>query len=179
MKLAIIGAGGLGRVVAEMARRIEGVTVVGFIDDAAPAGSAVLGLEVLGPSSQLAELRSRGTIEAVAVAIGNPACRQRLAEQARAAGCELPALADPSAVVSPSAQRGPGSLVGPLAVVAAGASLGALAIVAAGAVIEHDAVVEPASYVGPRALVDARGRIGRGLALAGGTTIGQDGVVET
>ena len=77
----ILGAGGHDRSVAD-AIAANGYHVVGFLDDALPAGTLVSGTPVLGVLSLAWDLSrlSEGSVEAppdqVVLAIGNPALRQ-------------------------------------------------------------------------------------------------------
>lgn len=175
MKIAIVGAGGLGRVVADLIERGELYDLAGFVDDGAEVGATVRGLPVLGASDDLARLRSEGHIDAVAVAVGNNAARRALAEKARVANCALPALKDATAVVSPSARIGEGAIVAAGVIIGPDAEIGRLAIINTAALVEHDAVCEEACYVGPRCLVDARAVVTAGKILTGGGVLAQDG----
>jgi hypothetical protein len=77
----ILGAGGHGRSVCD-AITASGDHVVGFLDDALPAGTLVSGTPVLGVLSlawdlnRLFEASVEAAPDQVVVAIGNPALRQ-------------------------------------------------------------------------------------------------------
>ena len=170
MRLAILGGGGLGRVVCEIAQRCRAHQVVGFIDDSPEPPRRIIDLPVIGRSDQLRELDLDGVI----VAIGNCAVRRMLAEKVLAAGLDLPSIIDPSAIVSPSAEIGDGVIIGPCVVIGPGAQIERLAIVNSSSVIEHDAVLEEACYVGPRCLVDARAILAASTMLSDGAVLVQD-----
>ena len=177
MKLAIYGAGGLGRVVAESILRTGAHDLAGFIDDSPTPPAGVPGGSILGGSDDLADLAASGAIEGVVVAIGANAVRAKLAAKAQAAGLALPAIVDATAVLSPSANVGEGAVIAAAAVIGPAATIGRLAIVNAAAVVEHDATVGEAAYVGPRALIDARARIAEGAWIDGGRVVGKDEAV--
>jgi len=77
----ILGAGGHGRSVAD-AIAASGDHVVGFLDDALPAGTLVNAIPVLGGLSfawvlnRLFDASEEAPPDQVVVAIGNPALRQ-------------------------------------------------------------------------------------------------------
>jgi sugar O-acyltransferase (sialic acid O-acetyltransferase NeuD family) len=174
VKLAILGAGGLGRVVAESIVRTGLHDVAGFIDDSDSAPSEVMGLPLLGSSDDLPEIASQTGITGAVVAIGNNLVRERLAQEVLAAGLALPAIIDAAATVSPSALVGDGAVVSAAAVIGPGTTVGRLTIINTAAIVEHDATLGEASYVGPRCLVDARARVGPGACVERGVTVDKD-----
>ena len=155
--LAILGASGHGKVVADCAE-LCGWQAVSFFDDAWPGKRANGGWSVMGDTTDL--LRRVGEFDGVLVAIGNNAVRQArlrlLAEQ----GGVLPVLVHPSAVVSRYASLGAGSVVFAGAVLNADCQVGAGAIINTGATVDHDCVLGDAVHVSP------------GAHLAGGVIVG-------
>jgi sugar O-acyltransferase (sialic acid O-acetyltransferase NeuD family) len=157
--LVIVGAGGHGRSVYELARLGRTYDVCAFLDDQQPPGTDILGVPVWGPTSLLDALPSR-KVQMVHVAIGRNTTRQTLCERAHSAGLSLATLVHPQAFVSPSATLGAGSAVMALAAVGTEAVLGDGAIVNISAVVDH------------HARVGAFGHLGANATMAGGTAIG-------
>jgi UDP-3-O-[3-hydroxymyristoyl] glucosamine N-acyltransferase len=173
MKLVIVGAGALGRLMLESIRLAGAHDVVGFVSDHDPADE-VQGLPILCSCENLASVRS--SADGAAIAIGNNHDRRQLAAAAREALFELPAIIDPTSMVSPSAAIADGAFIAPMAVVGPGVRVEAGGVIGTAAVIEHDAVVEEFASVGPRVLVDARARVGALAKVPGGAVLRQDEV---
>lgn len=151
--LLIIGCGGHGRVVADLATALREYQILGFGDDhAAHHGRRIDDLPVLGYWKEI-------PADAYVVAIGQNQMRRRIFEKLTAAGKYLPTLISPSACVSPRATLGCGTVVLPRAVVQAGAVIGDNVLLNAGAVIDHDAVIGDHAHVGPNATVASFGRV--------------------
>lgn len=174
MKLIIIGAGGLARVIAEMITRAGVDELVGFVDDSTSAPNQLLGLPILGKSKDLPKIAADGVACGAVIAIGNPQVRLKLGRAAKEAGLELPAIVAASAVVSLSAKLSEGVIVAPQAVIGPDVTVGLLTIVNTAAVVEHDASIDEVCNIGPRALVDARAKLGPEVSLKGGQVVGPD-----
>lgn len=174
-RVVIVGAGGHGQSVAEALALQGGVSVMGFLDDGAPVGSLVLGLPVLGKVSALPA--QAGQADAVLVAIGNNAVREKLTAQVLAAGLALATVVHPRAFVAPSASVGPGSAIMAGAIVGTCAQLGQGSIVNCGAVVDHHAVVEDFAHLGVGACMAGGTRLGRGAWMQAGCALGYGVVV--
>ncbi len=174
----VLGAGGHGRVVAEVARSI-GYTVEGFVDDGVPVGTTVLGAAVLGTMGWLLGQPTRR----VALALGDNRRREQLQQQLEAAGHQPETMVHTAAWVSPSATLGPGTVVMARAVVNAEARIGRGVIVNTGAIVEHECLVgdfvhlSPGATLGGRARIGARSHIGLGASVIHLGEVGADCVV--
>ena len=151
--VVIIGAGGQGKVTAELVRAC-GDTVVGFLDDRAA------GPHVLGPVADAANYPDCVFL----LAVGDNAARKRLAGTLK-----LPwhTAIHPTAYVAPSARLGDGTVILPQAVVHTDAVVGRHCIINSGAVVEHDDVLGDYTHISP------------GAALAGGVTVGAGTLIGT
>ncbi|MDP3423219.1 MAG: acetyltransferase [Burkholderiaceae bacterium] len=174
-RVLILGAGGHGQSVAEAFALQGGAAVVGFIDDGVAAGSMVFGLPVLGNMGSLPA--HAAVANAVCVAIGNNATRQRLTAQAVQAGFALATVVHPRAFVAPSAVVGAGSAIMAGALLGTCAQLGQGAIVNCGAVVDHHAVVEDFGHLGVGAVMAGGSRLGQGAWLQAGCALGYGVVV--
>ena len=154
----ILGACGHGRSVCD-AIAASGDHVVGYLDDALPAGTLVNGTPVLGVLShawdlnRLFEASFEAPLDQVVVAIGNPALRQTWQQVLEQVAVPLGVVLHPRAIVSATAQLGPGSVVLAGAVVNANASLHQGVLVNSGAYSQLgvNAAMAGGSRLGPLA----------------------------
>lgn len=186
MRFVVWGAGGHGRVVADLVRAC-GCEVVGFVDaDAAKVGTDVSGIPVVMAEADLSELIGSGRplpegADAIALGIGDNVVRE--ARLATIPSHRLPTLVHPSAVVSPSAIIGVGSVVLAGSIVNAGARIGSGVIVNTGGIVEHDCILGDGAHVSPGAVlaggvrVEPRAWIGAGATIIPGVRVGADAVI--
>lgn len=157
MKLLILGAGGYGKTVADVAQQLGCFEWIGFLDD----GRA--GTDILGKCGEYGAFCDEDT--AVYPAFGNNAIRMDWMRRLMAAGVKIPTLVHPAAYVSPRATLGVGTVVLPKAVVNTGVQVGCGCIVNIGALIDHDTVVEDGVHLAPGAIVKAENRIAAGSKI--------------
>lgn len=151
MKLLIIGAGGYGRLVKEIALS-AGFTEADFLDDNSPLS--------IGRITELERLEAQydGSI----VAIGNPTVRARIFGRLQKPVNVL----HPTAVISKSAQLGRGCVVEAHTVINSEAAMGDGVFVCAGAVINHNASVEAFCQIDCNAVVAAGAAVPKGMKVA-------------
>ena len=160
-KVFVYGAGGHGKVVADILLARNESCFVGFIDDRPELqGSTVLGLPICGDGPWLQNEASRHRIS-VALGIGDNFARQRVAEASLACGAELLTLVHPTAAISTSACLGPGAVVMAQTAINPDAKIGSGAIVNTGASVDHDVAIEDFAHVGPKAAMGGASRLGR------------------
>lgn len=155
-RLAILGASGHGKVVADAAE-LSGWDEVVFFDDAWPELTNNSVWPVLGNTNAL--LASLETFSGVAIAIGNNVIRFEKLNQLREQGAILPVIVHPQAVISRYASLGEGSVVCAGVLVNADARIGAAAILNTGSTVDHDCVLADAVHISP------------GANLAGGVSV--------
>ena len=160
-RLAILGAGDLGRQLAHHARAVPELQPEVFFDDL-HRGKTVDGIEVRGGLDEAAAQYGRGRFDAALVAIGyrHPELRARTCESLLRAGIPLARLVHPSCHVDPTAELGEGAVLYPGCVVDQGVEIGANALLNLGCVIAHHSRVGDHSFLGP------------GVRLAGGVEVG-------
>ena len=178
-RLVVYGAGGHGKVVADVGRS-AGYEVVGFLDDApGRPGHVFFDLPVVSGSAFLRDRAGLGEV-AVVLGIGDNAAREQVYERLRAAGVAVPAIVHASAVVAPSSRIAAGSVVMALAAVNPDAVVGEGAILNTGSVVEHDCRLGRFVHLSPNAAlggaveVGDRTHLGLGAVALPGVRIGAD-----
>ena len=179
-RLAILGASGHGKVVADAALATGCETVV-FFDDAYPAKSRIDSWMIAGTSAHL--LDRVNEFDGIVVGIGDNATRWRKHVALRKVGGKMAIVIHPRAWVSPYARLGPGTLVAAGAVVNIGARLGEASIVNTAATVDHDCVLGDAVHICPGAnlsgnvCVGSGAWVGVGACVRQGITIGAEAIV--
>jgi len=152
-RLAILGASGHGRVVADTAECC-GWQAVQFFDDAWPD---LLENGVWPVVGDTAALMSRlADFDGVLVAIGNNRIRNAKLLELQAAGAPMVTLVHPAATVSRYAAIGDGTVVFAGAVVNAGARINPGAILNTCCSIDHDCLLGDAVHISPRCTASGR-----------------------
>lgn len=131
-RLIIIGAGGHGRVVADIARQ-TGYNDIVFLDNDSELKNCA-GYPVLGPDAMTAGLEGD-----IFIAVGDPGIRRRLME--RECGRLFPILIHPQAIIASGVVIGDGSVVMAGAVINPGTRIGRGCIVNTSSSIDHDCVI--------------------------------------
>ena len=137
-KLIIIGAGGHGRVVRDIARS-NGYRRIFFLDDERKDG-----IETLGAISDFTRYLNTHVFF---VAIGDSRARARITESLVKAGGRIVTLIHPSATVSEDAKIGIGTVVMAGAVIGSGSTIGDRAIINTNSAVDHDCVIRDFSHV--------------------------------
>lgn len=166
-ELVVYGAGGHGKVVAEILTA-AGHEVHGFIDDDVRlAGSLVVGVPVF----RVIDWLDSHAGAPVALGIGDNHARERAADLAREHGCKLVIAIHPAAVIARSAKIGDGAVVMPAAVLNPDCEIGEGAIVNSGAIVEHDVRVGRYAHLSPNSALGGGAQIGDYSHIGMGATV--------
>lgn len=165
-KLLILGAGGHGKVVREVALSITKngdpvYDIVDFLDDNAQ--------EAVGKIQELKNFV--GIYDEAFCGIGNNEFRKKWMNELENLKIEIPILIHPTAYISPSASIEKGTVVEPKAIVNANTMVKEGCIISVGAIVDHDVVVESYSHVNAGAICKAGSVIESGRKLEAGEMV--------
>ena len=163
MKLMILGAGGYGQTVADIARQSGKYTRVAFLDDNAQ------GEDILGKCSDFLLFRDGET--EMYPAFGNNRSRLNWVDTLVAAGIPVASLIHPTAYVSPTVKLGPGVMVLPKALVNTGCTVEQGCIINCGSMVDHGCVIEAGVHVCLGAIIKAENRIPTCMKIEAGQVI--------
>ncbi|MFX3635792.1 MAG: acetyltransferase [Candidatus Pristimantibacillus sp.] len=175
--LVVVGIGGHGRVLMDMARLSRTYRLAAVLDDRFTAVELRGGLPY-GPISELPHFLEDEPAMHVVIGIGDNRTRRSIVEQLDLPESCYAVLVHPGACVSEDARLGLGTVVMPSAVIGPGAVIGAHAIVNSGAVVEHDAIVGTFAHVSPNAtmagaaIAEEGAHVGSGAVLIPSVRIG-------
>lgn len=152
MKLCIIGAGGHGKVAADIALRV-GYSEVVFLDDS-PELHFCAGLPVVGKVSDACCFEDVDCF----VAVGNPEVRESIMENS---ANRFVSLVHPHAVISRRVTIGDGTIIMAGTVINSDSAIGRGCIINTGASVDHDCTI--GDYV----------HVSVGAHVAGGVEVGE------
>jgi len=156
-KLLIIGASGHGRVVADIAMKMNRWKEIVFLDDNENIQSPMI-IEIIGKS---VDAFSYINDYDIFVAIGNNKTREKIQTQLETAGANIPTLIHPGAIIGEKVKVGIGTVVMAGVVINCCSTIGNGCIVNTGALIDHDNVIEDYAHISP------------GVKLAGTVKVGK------
>ena len=142
--ILVIGAGGHGQVVAEVAEAC-GYTRIDFLDDCSEAA--------IGKIQDMDKFQSQ--YKDAFVGIGNNILRKNLMNQLVELGYNIPVLIHPSSYVSKSASINKGTLIEPKAIVNTHSNIGSGSIISVGSIIDHDVSIGNFCHINSGSIVKA------------------------
>jgi sugar O-acyltransferase (sialic acid O-acetyltransferase NeuD family) len=157
-KLLIIGASGHGKVIADIAIRMNRWKEIVFLDDN-PTVKTSLGLNVIGNTESIAQYIEDYDIF---VAIGNNSIRKQKIEQLKELGATIPILKHPTAIIGKDVQINIGTAIMAGAIINPSTNIGEGCIINTGSTIDHDNIIESYVHISP------------GAHLAGTVSIGEN-----
>lgn len=167
--LLIIGAGGHGKVCAEIAVLMQKWQSIGFLDD------YKAGLINNIPVKGKLDLSKYSSDEyELFVAIGDNKNRSNIVIEAIEQGFELVKLIHPSAVISKYAEIGISTVIMPMSVINTNSKIGNGVIINTGSIIEHDCNIGDYVHISPNATIAGTCYIGDYTWVGASATIIQN-----
>lgn len=166
-KLLIIGASGHGKVVADIALKMNRWKNIAFLDDDENLFSS-MGLKVIGKSSEV-----RRYIESydIFVGIGNNMTRKKIQDNLEVEGASIPKLVHPNAVLGEQVEIGFGSAIMAGVVINCCTKVGKGNIINTGATLDHDNLLEDFVHISPGAHLAGTVKVGQGSWLGIGSLV--------
>lgn len=163
MRLIILGAGGHGKVVADLAKQTGKYKEIFFLDDNSQEE------EVLGKCFQYLEFQSADT--EMYPAFGNNTVRIQWENKLLEAGISLAKIIHPLAYVSPLAEVASGCVIMPYAIVNTGTKIKKACIINIGAMVDHDCILEEGCHLAPGAIVKGENHLPEGMKVDSGEVV--------
>lgn len=162
-RLVIVGAGGHGKVIADIAIKI-GYTDIVFIDDNAIGDC--LGYPIVGTCEIIESLNDNKN--GFVIAVGNNKSRRRIAEQHNV---NWVSLIHPSAQIGADVKIGVGTVIMANTVLNPCSTVGKHCIINTSSVIEHDNVIGDYVHISPQVALGGTVRIGDGTHIGIGAVV--------
>lgn len=143
MNLLVLGAGGHGHVIKEIAESLGTFEKISFLDDNSPIA--------IGKLCEYEKYKNE--YEQAFVAIGNNLLRNQWLIRLSTVGYKIPVLIHPNSYVSPSSMIKSGSVVMTGAIIQSNVKIGLGCIVSAGAIVDHDSIIENYCHVNAGAII--------------------------
>jgi len=166
-KLLIVGAGGHGRVVFDIAIKMNKWQNIAFLDDDNNIKSSMK-IDVIGKSSDIFPYIRDWDLF---VAIGNNKIREEIQSQIETSGANIPILIHPSATIGELVEIGVGTVVMAGAVINCCSKIGKGCIVNTGATIDHDNIIEEYVHISPGVNLGGTVRVAKSSWIGIGATV--------
>ncbi|WP_342580948.1 acetyltransferase [Ureibacillus sp. FSL W7-1570] len=166
-KLLIIGASGHGKVVADIALKMNKWESISFLDDNQNLKSS-MGIDVIGTTKDVHKFIDSHD---VIVGIGNNSTREKIQSMLEKLGASIPVLIHPSAIIGNDVEIGIGTVVMAGVVINCCTKIGKGCIINTSATIDHDNIIEDFVHISPGAHLAGTVKVGQGSWLGIGSIV--------
>ncbi|MDI2587667.1 acetyltransferase [Psychrobacillus sp. NEAU-3TGS] len=167
-KLLIIGASGHGKVVADIALKMNKWKSIAFLDDDDDNIITSMGIKVVGKSIDVNKHLKDWDIF---VGIGNSVTREKIQEQLEAEGASIPTLIHPKSVIGEQVELASGTVIMAGVVINSCTKIGKGCIINTSATIDHDNIIEDYVHISPGVHLAGTVKVGRGSWLGIGSIV--------
>lgn len=161
--LVLIGAGGYGQTLADIAAQTRAYEEIIFLDDNPTAKNT------RGVCADYVKFVQQDT--AFYPAFGNNEVRLKWLKKLQREKLTVPSFIHPTAYVSPTVKLEMGVVVLPMAVINTNCYIQSGCIINCGAIVDHDCILEEGVHLCAGAVVKAENRLPSGLKLEAGEVI--------
>ena len=165
--LIIIGASGHGKVVADIAMKMNKWKNIAFLDDNQSL-ETVMGIPVIGNSASAVEHTKYSDFF---VAVGNNSTRERIQEGLLAQGTSIVSLVHPSAIIGMDVKIGMGTAIMAGVVINSSSVVGKGCIINSNSGLDHDNHIGDYVHISPRTHLAGTVKVGKGSWLGIGSVV--------
>lgn len=170
-ELILIGAGGLAREVMEMTRLLNGISVVGILDDnEALVGRSISGAPVLGKICDLAKFPKSRVLICVANS-KNPRRRLEIADQLNIDPNRYFSAIHPTVSLGSSVRIGHGAIIMSFCSVTADVAIGQHCVVMPNVVMTHDDMIGNGCTFGAGSTIAGNVKLGDSVYVGSGSHV--------
>lgn len=166
-KLLIIGASGHGKVVADIAIKMNRWREITFLDDDEKLKS-VMGIKVLGKTTEIHKYINDYDIF---VGIGNNDTRKMIQMKLEEQNASIPVLIHPNSIIGMDVEIGKGTVVMAGTVINPSVKVGKGCIINTASTIDHDSVIDDFVHISPGVHLAGMVKIGEKSWLGIGSTV--------
>lgn len=166
-KLLIIGASGHGKVVADIALKMDKWQEIAFLDDK-EAIQRTIGLKVIGKTEDALIYKDDWDLF---VAVGNNKIREKLQNRLENQGASIATLIHPDAVIGAEVELGIGTVIMAGVVINSSTKVGNGCIINTGATIDHDNQLGEYIHISPGVNLAGTVSIGKGSWIGIGSVV--------
>jgi len=168
VRVAVAGAGGHGKVVADAVLASGALDLLGFLDDdPSTHTTSVWGYPILGPTASWAHQE----IDGLVLGVGDNRHRQILYDRFRADGAHVVSVTHPRATVGRGVSLGCGAVVLAQCVINADSVIGENVVLNTASTVDHDCYLEPHAHLAPGVHLAGGVRVGEGAFLGIGAVV--------
>jgi sugar O-acyltransferase (sialic acid O-acetyltransferase NeuD family) len=179
-KLLILGAGGHGKVVLDVAKITGKWDLISFLDDK-DVLNEVMGLHIIGKLEDYKSFKSEYNY--AFVAIGNNGLRIKYLEKLNKEGFILPKIIHPFSSLSKNVEIGKGTIIMPGVVINTCVKIGKGCILNTNCSIDHDCILgnavhlSPGVSIGGTVIIGEKVWVGIGSSISNNIVIGNNSIV--
>lgn len=166
-KLIVIGASGHGKVVADIAIKMNEWQSIAFLDDDESIKTS-MGLEVIGRTADAFTYKDEADFF---VAIGSNTTREKIQEKLIEQGINVICLIHPSAVIGTDVEIGIGTAVMAGVVINSSSRIGKGCIINTSSSLDHDNVIENYVHISPGVNMAGTVKVGKGSWIGIGSVV--------
>jgi sugar O-acyltransferase (sialic acid O-acetyltransferase NeuD family) len=184
MKIAVIGAGSMARIVYEIFSYDRNIEVTNFVHNVKPSGKETIkNIPIIGDHSVLPKLLEKG-IRGTIIAVSMNDIRAAHYQKLKKMGFEFVNAIHPTATISPSVKMGFGIIISIGVIISTGAQIHDNVIIDTGAIIDHECEIEEGAYIGSGCSLAGKINIKKGVFVSIGSsiretiTIGENSIIN-
>lgn len=166
-KLIIIGASGHGKVVADIAMKMNRWQTIVFLDDDETVKTC-LGFEVVGKIADFTKYKDKAEFF---VAIGNNATREKIQEQLEMKKIVPVSLVHPNAIIGMEVEIFSGTVVMAGVVINSSSRIGRGCIINTSSSLDHDNIIDDFVHISPGSNLAGTVSVGKGSWIGIGSVI--------